>query len=129
MSTLRSDSGSKKTIQAQCGRQIIPFQVHHSSTLYKACADALGVPPTHKDNKIAVGLTNHLVQMTLLWTLTNGAYNPSLPFKAQEKTVFQSILFCPFIPSMVKKPINLVREHLHVIHSGVDSTKRLFGGK
>jgi hypothetical protein len=93
---------TKTTIQA---RRIVPFQVHRSSTLYKACADALGVPPMHKNNKnnkIAIGLTNHLVRMTLFWTVTNGAYNPSLPFKSQEKTVFQSILFCPFIPSTVE---------------------------
>jgi hypothetical protein len=86
--------------------------------LYKACTNALGFRNKNK-NKKAIALTNYLVQMTLHWSQTNGAYNPSRAFKFQETNVYQTILSCPCIPSHMDKPMKLVREHLQLLHRDI----------
>jgi hypothetical protein len=95
----------------------IPFHVHRSSLLYKACSAAIGVPTTLKNDILAIALTNHLIQMTLHWSSSSGGYNPLMALKIQEKRVFENILSHNNIPSSIEKPILLVRRHLQFICS------------
>jgi hypothetical protein len=107
----------KKTGAKKGQRPIRPFQAHRRTTIYKACSCDLGIPTTHENDVVAISLTRHLVQMTLYWAYLNGIYNLAVAYNCQQDHIVRFILGCPDIPDTIKKPMSIVRQHIHVIRS------------
>jgi endonuclease III len=80
--------------------------IHRRSTLYTACYNATPFTSPHRRY-----LTDHLVEVVLLFAFAFGAYDPRLKFQDQQERIIHLVLYGP-PPPLYFYQISLVRQSL-----------------